>query len=175
MKARLIAGLPVVAAAVATIALAGCSGGSGTSAAGAQSGGQQQARTVWLEYARCVRAHGFPAFPDPRIDGRGHANFPASAQIKSEGQQAQAACGGILSHLPASATGNYPATPAMLAQERLFAACVRRHGLTGWPDPRPDGGYPLNGTPYATLGKSPAEVAAFTACRQYDNSGGVKG
>jgi hypothetical protein len=181
MKARLGVGLLVII----VVVLTGCSGGAGagsnagatgaTGTAGARSGGQQQARTVWLEYARCVRAHGFPAFPDPRIDGQGHADFGRSPQIKSAGQQAQAACGGILSHLPATAQGDSPVTPGMLHEEQLFAACVRRHGLTDWPDPRPDGSFPLHGTPYVSLRKSPAEVAAFAACRQYDNFGGVKG
>jgi hypothetical protein len=166
-----------------TATVTGCGGGNtagqataGQATAGAsQPPAAQQARTVWLEYARCVRSHGFPAFPDPRVDSQGQPNFGSSPQIKSAGQQAQAACGGILSHLPATVRGGGPVTPAMLHEEQLLAACVRRHGLAGWPDPRPDGGFSLHGTPYATMAKSALEVAAFTACRQYDSLGGVKG
>ena len=179
MKARLIAGLLVLSAITIAMTVAGCDGGAaaGQAAAGqptVAASGQEQARTVWLEYARCVRLHGFPTFPDPRIDGQGRASFGTSPQVKTAGQQTQAACGGILSLLPATAQGNYPVTPAMLRQERLFAACVRRHGLADWPDPGPDGSFPLHGTPYAS-GKTSSEAAAFAACRQYGNFGGVKG
>jgi hypothetical protein len=161
------------------LAMTGCGGGNAasqaTAAATQASSVQQQARTVWLNYARCVRSHGFPAFPDPQVDSQGRARFPSSPEVKSEGQRAQATCGAILGHLPAAAQGNVPVTPGMLHQEHLFAACVRRHGLTGWPDPRPDGGFPLQGTPYATEGKTGPVVAAFAACRQYSSFGGVKG
>jgi hypothetical protein len=163
------------------LAMTGCGGGNAagagqaTAAATQASSVQLQARTIWLNYARCVRSHGFPAFPDPRIDSRGRANFGSSPQIKSAGQRAQAACGALLSHLPAVAQGSFPVTPGMLHQEQLFAACVRRHGLASWPDPRPDGTYQLQGTPYATMEKTGPETAAFTACRQYNSLGGVKG
>lgn len=166
-------------------ALAGCGGG-GTATAGgggtAAAGGgqpsslQQQARVVWLDYARCVRAHGFPAFPDPQVDGQGQPSFGTSPEVKRAGQQAQGACGPILDRLPPAVRGggNVPVTAAQLHEERLFAGCMRRHGLPDWPDPRSNGTFPLSGTPYATTGKTGPVLTALAACRQYETSGGIR-
>ena len=87
------------------------------------------------------------------------------------GRQAQASCGSILSRLPAAAQGRTPVTPAALHQEVLFAGCMRQHGLPDWPDPRPDGTFPLAGTPYANEGKTGPVLTATQACRQYDSLG----
>lgn len=177
---------------LALLALTGCSGSpaspaAGTAPAGTASAGaapatagatsvQQQARVVWLDYARCVRSHGFPDFPDPRVDSQGQASIPGSStQDKREALQAQGACGTILNRLPASARNNPPVTAAGLHEETLWAACMRRHGLPDWPDPRPDGSFALSGTPYASMGKTGPVAIAIRACQQYDTFGGVRG
>ncbi len=158
-------------------ALTGCTAaGSGAAAGTSQTPSvRQQAQAVWLDYARCVRAHGAPSFPDPQVSSDGKANFGSSTQIKSEASQAQGACGSILSRLPASARGAAPVTAAELHQEVLFAQCMRQHGLAQWPDPKPDGTFPLSGTPYAAEGKTGPVLAGMQACRQYDSSGSIKG
>jgi hypothetical protein len=136
---------------------------------------QQQARVVWLDYASCVRAHGYPSFPDPQVNSQGKATFGGGpAQNKVIGQQLDHTCGPILRRLPATALGRTPVTPAVLRQERLFAACLRRNGLPQWPDPRSDGTFPLAQTPYATMGKSGPVLTALQACRQYDTFGGIE-
>ena len=160
--------------------LTGCStGGSGdasTSGGGQTASVQQQARAVWLDYAHCVRSHGFPNFPDPQVDSQGRASFGNSTQTKTIGRQVQGACGSILNRLPASVRGNTsPVTPARLHQEVLFAGCMRRHGLPDWPDPRSDGTFQLAGTPYANMGKTGPVLTAIQACRAYETFGGVRG
>jgi len=167
------------------LALAGCGGGGTTADTGATGGGPgtagqasgsvaQQARATWLDYARCIRAHGHPDFPDPQVDSQGHATFGGdAAQDKAMAQQAQPACGPVLQRLPASVRGQAPVTPAVLRQEALFAACLRRNGLPQWPDPRPDGTFPLAGTPYATMGKHGPVQTALQACRRFDTFGGI--
>lgn len=88
----------------------------GSGGASAPGGGQvtsvQQARAVWLDYARCVRSHGFPGFPDPQVDSQGSASFGNPAKTKSIGQQVQASCGHILNRLPAAVRGGTPVTSA---------------------------------------------------------------
>ena len=160
--------------------LTGCStGGSGdasTSGGGQTASVQQQARAVWLDYAHCVRSHGFPNFPDPQVDSQGQASFGNSTQTKTIGRQVQGACESILNRLPASVRGNTsPVTPARLHQEVLFAGCMRRHGLPDWPDPRSDGTFQLAGTPYANMGKTGPVLTAIQACRAYETFGGVRG
>jgi hypothetical protein len=164
---------------VMAVALAGCggppSGGSGSSPGGtAAAAGSvlQQARAVWLQYAQCVRAHGYPNFPDPVVGPGGDATLAGGPQAKQASIATESACGHILGRLPASAS-RQPVTPAMLAQERQLAACLRRHGLPQWPDPRPDGTFPLAGTPYKTAGGKAGPVGtAMRACRQYTSKGG---
>jgi hypothetical protein len=184
MRARLRIGTMVGVAGFLTgvllfAVLTGCSAG-GSGGASASGGGQatslqQQARAVWLDYARCVRSHGHPNFPDPQVDSQGRASFGNSEQVKSIGQQVQASCGPILSRLPAAVLGGPPVTSAQLHQEVLFAGCMRQHGLPEWPDPRPDGTFPLASTPYANLGKTGPVATALQACRAYETFGGVRG
>lgn len=156
-------------------ALAGCAGaapGSGT-AVTQTSSVQQQARPVWLAYARCIRSHGYPDFPDPQVDIHGYPHFADPQQDKSIAGRLQGACGAILARLPAAAQ-NGPVTAAQLREETMFAGCMRLHGLQDWPDPRPDGTFPLANTVYATEGKTGPVQAAMRACSQYDNFGSIR-
>jgi len=132
---------------------------------------QQQARIVWLDYARCVRAHGYPNFADPQVASDGSGRLVGGAQAKEAANAEQAACGSILGRLPAAAAPR-SVTAAQLATERLLAACFRRHGMPQWPDPGPDGSFVLSGTPYQGTGPL---AAAQAACRQYENAGGKLG
>jgi hypothetical protein len=163
-------------------ALTGCgaggSGAGGSGAGGSGAGGsggqtqsaQQQSQTIWLRFARCARSHGAPNYPDPNIDSQGYASFPDPGQVKQESLQVQGACGAILRQLPASAL-NSPVTAAQLRQLRAFARCLRSHGMPTWPDPKPDGTFPIVGTPLGAGGKSPALISAEQACRQVYSGG----
>jgi hypothetical protein len=168
------------------VALSGCGGGSATAGgspaataagAGGGSGSTARAQHILHEYAQCVRRHGFPNFPDPRINAQGEVVLGAAQQqIKQAGLQTEHACGNILSQLPPRAgQQSGPVTPAQLALERRFAACMRQHGLPAWPDPGPDGSFRLSTTPYATMGKTGPVLTALNACRPYENFGGVRG
>lgn len=165
-----LASAAAVAVILGLVGLTGCGGASpGPSAPATPSNSVVgQARAVWVQYASCIRSHGYPDYPDPQIDSQGKAHFPASVQVKQEAQRLASTCGPILHHLPASAQGQPPVTPALLQKERQFASCLRHHGLPYWPDPRSDGTFPLASTPYASDGKSVRVMDAEQACRQYD-------
>lgn len=156
------------------VALAGCGGNGSTGTSGGGSGAQTQ--RILNNYGRCVRAHGFPDFPDPRINTNGELTLGAAQpQVKQAALQTESACGSILRQLPPRAgQQSGPLTPAQLAQARLFSACMRQHGLPDWPDPRPDGSFPLSTTPYANTGKSGPVLAGVEACKRYDTFGGVR-
>ena len=171
--------LPAVAAALVMM-LAGCGGGGTHTAAaagpGGGSGSTAHTQRVLDEYAQCVRTHGFPNFPDPRINASGELiDGAAQPWVKQAALQTDHACGNILSQLPPRVgQQSGPVTPAQLAQERRFAACMRQHGLPDWPDPQPDGSFRLSTTPYATMGKTGPVLTGIEACRQYETFGGVR-
>ena len=125
-------------------------------------------------YAACMRAHGYPSFPDPTaakptsggplsgsppsqglgmyLDG---AFFPL-AGVDTNSQQfhrADQACSALLgttSGPPASSSSN-----AQMKQGALtFSACMRHHGLPTFPDP-------LFGTPPSRATPLPSGVATI--------------
>jgi hypothetical protein len=150
--------------ALATVTLAGC--GSGTASSGSsadQAGGTPDDSTMAI--VTCYRAHGDPSFPDPVYDpsdGRWHfAVSPGSAPAST-----QQAC----RHLFPTANASPPVPQAQFQQLVRLAQCIRTHGQPIWPDPDPDGSYPL---PPPLQQKTPATVTALNACKQYVPSGGI--
>lgn len=81
-----------------------------------------------LAFARCMRAHGVPSFPDPGSNGQFSGNG-----IDKHSPRLQSAEGACQSLLP----GRNPA--AALAQARTqalrFSRCMRAHGILNFPDP----------------------------------------
>jgi hypothetical protein len=86
----------------------------------------------------CFRSHGAADFPDPVYDpGDGRWHFAISpATVPSSTRQA---CQSLF-----PATTPSPDLPqAQFQQLVLFAQCMRRHGVSNWPDPAPDGYFHL--------------------------------
>jgi hypothetical protein len=166
----------VAVAAGLAVALAACGASGGTTAAGGSgTSALQQERAVLHQYANCVRSHGYPNFPDPQANAQGISLVGGTPQDKQAATQTKGACAGLLNRLPAASGGQQPPlTATQLRQARLFAACMRSHGLPVWPDPRPDGSYSLAGTPYQAMGKSGPVLAGLQACRQYETFGGIR-
>jgi hypothetical protein len=158
-------------AALALAALAACSSGGPHTSAGTSptSNDQEQALTVGRQFAQCARAHGRPNFPDPAIQN-GTLAFPGVT--KQDQAAVQAACRSILQQLPASMQYQNQAPSAQdMAHLQQFAQCVRRNGVTDWPDPKADGTFPIVGTPLETEGKSARVLNAQQACKQYWDKG----
>ena len=144
-------------------ALAGCSAaGGGTNSAAATSSSTPDDETMAI--VTCYRSHGDPSFPDPRYDpsdGRWHfAISPGSAPAST-----QQAC----QHLFPSSNASPPVPQAQFQQLVRLAECIRQHGVPNWPDPDPDGSFPL---PPSVNPKSPAGQAAGNACKRYLPSSG---
>jgi hypothetical protein len=128
----------VIIATVGLALLAACGGSSSTGSDGRSSStGAGSASSAYvsqvLAFARCVRAHGVPNFPDPNSSGA----FSKQALVelgvsKSRLRAAMAPC-------------PFPATQAPLTardqQDYLkAAACMRSHGIPNFPDPTFSGG-----------------------------------
>ena len=152
-----------------TSSTAAGSGGSGSSA----SPGSQA-----VAYAACVRAHGVPNFPNPKISTNGNEvkvaiginpSISSNPQFKS----AQQACRKLLPGGGPGGEGNHQITPSEQSRYLKAAACIRSHGIPNFPDPTFSGG----GVHIAHQGlneSSPAFKAAVQACESLI-PGGVHG
>jgi hypothetical protein len=141
----------IVAVALALL-LAGCGGSpSSTGSGGAPNAGGSTASPSAVAYSHCMRSHGVPNFPDPSGDGQ----VPPKADPQQLGvsssqlRAAQRACqplyptnGGAISAslIQCEETGNCPQTMVQQVMNgmRRLAACMRSHGVPGWPDPTVD-------------------------------------
>ena len=117
--------IPFVLTAVCALTIAAC----GSTSAGHR---RTAASTgAFLAFSECMRSHGITNFPDP--SGRGGINLdgtnlnPFTPSFKS----AQAACRKLMPG------GGPPAHASEQQKEQLVAtaACMRTHGVTGFPDP----------------------------------------
>ena len=143
-------------------ALAGCSAAGGATSASGTSSSTPDDETMAI--VNCYRAHGDPSFPDPVYDpsdGRWHFGIsPGSAPAGT-----QQAC----QHLFPSSNASPPVPQAQFQQLVRLAECFRQHGMPNWPDPDPDGSFPL---PPTINPKSAAGQAAGLACKRYLPSSG---
>jgi hypothetical protein len=127
--AALIAGLAALAA--------GCGSQSPTTTTGpsAQSGSQNIASSAYA-YARCMRSHGVPNFPDPHVTtSPGHAAVGFAVNPSETGspkwRSAQKACQAILPGPSDSRAQEQVHKQTLLA----FARCLRANGVQDFPDP----------------------------------------
>jgi hypothetical protein len=101
--------------------------GSAHSSFGIAVGGRGDA----LKLAACIRANGVPNFPDPNSSGviSGSGIDPSSAQFQAAMRKCRKYAG----------RGGAP-SPAKQAQAQAqalkFSACMRSHGVAGFPDPQ---------------------------------------
>jgi hypothetical protein len=149
------------AALLAALAAAACGGA-------AQPSAHQSTVAAWRGYVACVRTHGVPDMPDATIDDQGRADFPDSAP--SVPGDVVRACGVRVASLPA----RFSPPPDVAAMTR-FAQCMRAQGIAEWPDPTPDGRFPLSRDLLDRWKAEPRwqliEAAWHGPCSQYDTGG----
>ena len=122
-----------LAAATLMLAVAGCGGSRSATPSGSPS-----LAAAWHQVVLCARANGMPGLQDPRIDERtGKAIFPSGLNVPPQTRQA---CGRLYNRLVPNADTHTP-TAAQMAALVQFARCMRNHGISDWPDPRPDGSF----------------------------------
>jgi hypothetical protein len=178
--ARVVRVLTATLAASSVMAAAGCGGGSGApgvaalGSTGATTSSTTTAHTASAGYdsstlAACFRSHGFPATEDS--SGGGGSNGELSIHLPGlsisgdpKSTQFQAAMQACRKDLPG---GGPPAlTPAQQAESRreltVFAACMRKHGVPGFPNPSSQGTFPIGSLQAAGLMSSQSQAAART-------------
>jgi hypothetical protein len=142
--------------ALSVLPLAGCH--TGASAGPSPAASAVDARTAWLQYAKCVRDNGHADFPDPVQDGDGRWSLPVDPATVDV-----PACDALLRQTLQETKVKHEPTAAEMEQRLLFARCVREHGVPGYPDPGPDGVFDMP----SDMRNDPKLGPAFVACRQY--------
>jgi hypothetical protein len=168
-------------AAASTPASTGASGGATSTPAGSGSGSasSETPQQEGLKYSRCMRANGVPAFPDP-LPGGGFAFSPGSGVDPTSPafKAAQAKCQQFMGG-PSPGSTTHPSAQ-WLAHMVKVAQCMRRHGISNFPDPTtsvPANPFPNGGTglisdiqgvilvfPSTIDTQSPLFTRAATAC-----------
>jgi hypothetical protein len=146
-----------LAAAVAGTALLAAACGGGGSPAAAGSTAYQKA----VAFAQCMRSHGAPSWPDPNSQGVSISNKATRADFRAPAS-ANKTCQHLLPNVG-------QLTPAQQRQDTTqalkFVACMRSHGIPGWPDPVVNAhGVVFNGAGGVAPG-SPLMLSAQRACR----------
>jgi hypothetical protein len=155
-----------VALVTLALILAGCGGGGspgshvaqlGASTTQSSSPSRGSTHDQALAYARCVRSHGVPLWPDPESSGVFDKSKLTPHQLgvgTSQIATAQKAC--------VSLAPTYSATPQahVLAQALRFSECMRAHGAASFPDPESNGAIVI---PHA-MESSRTYLAALHVC-----------
>lgn len=123
-----------------------------------------------LAFAKCMRAHGVPDFPDPAqpppppaggqtMQAGSSGGFTANPNSPSY-QRASKECHSLAVASPVTQT---QASQMMTAQLR-FSACMRAHGVPNYPDPTSTGEIGNNGAIPGVNENSPAVQTAEKKC-----------
>lgn len=162
----LAAGLAAVSVAVAACGAASNAGSPGVANVGSSSAGAtpgSSASAGPLALARCMRAHGITDFPDPNANGGYDLSGVGDLNPGNSTYQAAAQACRSLGRAPGGKSG-----PTLSPQQRAsmlkFAECMRRHGITNFPDPNSNGDI---GLPASVDRHSSQFQAADKACKQY--------
>jgi hypothetical protein len=121
-----------------------------------------------LKFARCMREHGLPWFPDPNSDGGTAIGVPDGTD-PTKIQAAQEACkqfqeGGRIGKPPA----------ADIEALRQVAKCMRENGVPKFPDPKPDGRLEIDGSAVGMGPGDPTFDKADKICSKYAPKGAQK-
>jgi len=148
---------------LASIALLTAACSSGGSSTGSRSPSASSSSASAVAYSACMRNRGVPNYPDP--DSHGNLTKQGAQQLgvsESQFQSAQQACQHLLpdnngalnadSLRQCESAGNcsHALVQWALSGGRIFAQCMRSHGVPKWPDPKTNS----EGQPYFAVYES---------------------
>jgi len=133
------------------VLLAAACGDAQSPAASATAPTREQAA---LAYARCMRSHGVPDFPDPDSNGdfhlssnqqgggsRGRGSSSAGSQESNPVSSQETAANQVCNHLlDVGAQMSAGQQQHALSQLVKYAQCIRAHGVPNFPDPHTTSG-----------------------------------
>ena len=157
------AGALAAGAAGIVLLVAACGGGS---AGSASSLGKSKLQTA-IDYAKCMRSHGAPNWPDPNSQG-----FFLKTNSNAAAFQAPASAYRACVHLLPNGGELTAAQQEIIAPLILkLADCMRSHGITNFPDPTVNA-KGISVDPHSLDISSPQFHAARQACRKYMTEAG---
>ena len=127
---------------VVGVLISACGGSASAGSAGRQTAAGAT-RAQFVAFATCMRSHGVPGYPDPKVAGSGNqvqvTISPGTANPDSPAfRSADHACHNFLPN------GGRPTGGVELqAQNLTFANCMRAHGVPNFPDADRDGAFTL--------------------------------
>jgi hypothetical protein len=118
-------------------------GSAGSSSGGSAGSASPQSQAV--AYSACMRAHGVPNFPDPKVSVSGNGVKVAIGVTPAitgnpHFNAAQQACSKLLPGGGPGEGSNHQISPQEQSQYLKAAACIRTHGIPSFPDPTFTGG-----------------------------------
>ena len=114
-----------------------------------------------LAFARCMRAHGLTGWPDP--DGSGHFDKSKIRQLYSDSQIRSVQDKFCAQLLPAT-SADQTISPQEQQDYLAAAACMRSHGISGFPDPTFSDGHVSTNIPPSIDTNSAQFVQAAQIC-----------
>jgi hypothetical protein len=131
--------------ALASLALTACGGGAsrtvasnGTASSATASAGQNgSSEQQGIAHSQCMRSHGVPGFPDPTPQG--YVQLGSGDQINPDSPQFREALQICAKLAPVGGPGTQSHFDQIMTAMLKFAACMRAHGITNFPDPVPYG------------------------------------
>jgi hypothetical protein len=137
---------PYLAALVAVLALAlavaACGGGNKRDGVASLGDGKATSTTspgggdstqADLAFARCMRQHGLPGWPDPKVDANGRTEWQLPSGMRKDDPRLKAAQQACRQYRPNGGQAQRP-SPQQQQEMLAFARCMRQHGIT-LPDP----------------------------------------
>ena len=161
------------------LAIAACGSSDPTNSTGSSRLTGQSKLAGAFAFAKCMRSHGVSNFPDPKVSGNSIQIFGANSGVIVQSpafRSAQTSCNHLL---PGGGPGSGPPSAQAHAQLLQMSQCLRRHGISSFPDPQA-GSPPSNPVGYSAIfghdgyflaipssidTKSPAFRKAASACR----------
>jgi hypothetical protein len=128
-RRRILAVAVAVAVASCALALTACgSSGKSNNRSGSNGAG------AGLKFADCMRSHGVPNFPDPGPGGGIQISSNSGINPQSPAfQSAQSTCSKLM---PGGGPPREPVSESRKLAMLRLAECMRKHGLSTFPDPR---------------------------------------
>ncbi|HEX4034869.1 MAG TPA: hypothetical protein VHX66_10535 [Solirubrobacteraceae bacterium] len=145
-----------------------CGGGSAPKSPVRDTAATNTLATDAVAFAACMRSHGAPGYPDPRVSqSADHVQITITPGGLDPNSPAFKAADKACIHLMPDGRPSGTVSPSESAQDLRFADCMRSHGVPNFPDPDHDGAFTL---PSGTDQQATEFVRATKACEQVQPS-----